>query len=183
MGTYGGTYFDLLNPTPEAVSLETVAHSLSRLARFNGHLTQTYSVAQHSLQVALILWEETRSAYVALQGLHHDSHEAYLGDWPTPVKRLFAAKGADLESIEGPVRDAVRDCFGVPRELDPRVHGVDWRVTYSEHKAWGHPALTEWHGDDPVVISEPHSADRVKWWFMRMHRELVHLADLEAEGL
>lgn len=42
--TYSGVFFDLLNPRPEDVRIEDIAHALSLIARYNGHTKGLYCV-------------------------------------------------------------------------------------------------------------------------------------------
>jgi 5'-deoxynucleotidase YfbR-like HD superfamily hydrolase len=79
-----GALVDPLDPDPELVFIEDVAHCLARIARFAG-CVETY-VVNHALIVAGLLLTEGRSARVVLHGLLHDAHEAYLGDVVRPLK-------------------------------------------------------------------------------------------------
>lgn len=82
MQTYpSGTQFWPLDPRPEEVHAEDVAHALSHVCRFGGHCRQFYSVAEHSVRVAMLLPPPLR-----LWGLLHDAAEAYLGDMVRPLK-------------------------------------------------------------------------------------------------
>lgn len=101
--TYTGRKFWPLDPKPEEVAIEDVAHALSLICRFTGHTYCFYSVAEHSLRVshlveklALADWrklvgkatgEHSWARKVALWGLLHDASEAYLCDLPSPIKR------------------------------------------------------------------------------------------------
>lgn len=110
MQTAGGGRFDLGDPRVEDVNWEDVANALSRVCRFNGHIpleTETYSVAQHCCHVADLL-------PTALQflGLLHDAHEAYTGDWISPLKQTFLMMGA------GPITT------GVERHVESVVHAA-----------------------------------------------------------
>lgn len=82
--TYSGERFELLDPSLDSIKIADIAHSLSMLARFNGHTRVFYSVAEHSVLVSEIVPEE-----FALFGLLHDASEAYIGDMASPVKGLF----------------------------------------------------------------------------------------------
>ena len=69
------------------IDIEDIAWSLARICRFNGHIKRDialYSVAQHSCLVSDLLAKT--SERLAVLGLLHDAHEAYLGDIVTPVK-------------------------------------------------------------------------------------------------
>lgn len=84
--TYTGRQFWPLDPKPEEVCIEDIAHALSQQCRYAGHTIRFYSVAQHSVEIALRV---PRAA--ALWGLLHDAAEAYLVDLPRPVKYLMPA--------------------------------------------------------------------------------------------
>ena len=82
--TYTGKTFDLLNPTPEMVCIEDIAHSLANICRYTGHVRKFYSVAQHCVLAA-----EADSPSDPLQRLLHDAAEAYTGDLASPWKQLL----------------------------------------------------------------------------------------------
>ena len=89
--TYTGVAWDLEAPRAENVRAVDIAHSLARLARFTGHTRTTgiYSVAQHSLAVLRRVIALGGPPSVALGGLLHDGHEAYLGDVASPLGSLL----------------------------------------------------------------------------------------------
>lgn len=80
--TYTGKYVNPCEPDLNMICIEDIAHALSMQPRFGGHLPVFYSVAQHSVQVCLSVWNEIR-----LAALLHDASEAYLIDVPRPVKQ------------------------------------------------------------------------------------------------
>lgn len=84
MATYNGSMFWLLDPRPEEVFIEDIAHALSMICRYNGHIKGFYSVAQHSVLVSRICKDED-----AFYGLLHDGAEAYTGDVISPLKKLL----------------------------------------------------------------------------------------------
>jgi hypothetical protein len=51
--TYSKTKFYPLKPITADISIKDIAHSLSLLARANGHFTHFYSVAQHSVNCTI----------------------------------------------------------------------------------------------------------------------------------
>src|ERR1700683_336889 len=79
--TFSGRRFYVLDPRPSDVRIEDIAHSLSLQCRFNGHVKNFYSVAQHSVLVS-----ERCDPADALYGLLHDASEAYIGDMSAPLK-------------------------------------------------------------------------------------------------
>src|ERR1700674_199080 len=68
-------------PLEEDVCIEDIAHSLSLLCRFTGHVKQFYSVGEHSVRVSYLCPPEYQ-----LWGLLHDAGECYAGDVNRPLK-------------------------------------------------------------------------------------------------
>jgi uncharacterized protein len=97
--TWGAHRFQYDNPSPEHVSIEDIAVSLSRQARFNGHTKFPYWVATHAVDVSRLVAPE-----YALPALLHDSAESYMGDMIAPLKGYF--RGI-WEDIEGRVEKAI----------------------------------------------------------------------------
>lgn len=81
IATYTGRRFYPLDPNPDDVHIEDIAHALAMICRFNGHTREFYSVAEHSVHVSHIV-----PAPYALAGLLHDASEAYIADVSRPVK-------------------------------------------------------------------------------------------------
>lgn len=81
MLTASGKVFWPLDPRPDEIEIDDIAHALSHLCRYAGHCRKFYSVAQHSVLVARALPPEHQR-----WGLLHDATEAYLVDVPRPVK-------------------------------------------------------------------------------------------------
>ena len=119
--TFTGRSVDLLNPRPEQICIDDVAHALANLCRFTGHTDRHYSVAQHSVMVARSCPPE-----LALQGLLHDAHEAYIGDWSAPLKRSLSPIAlAELHSIEAGLIDAISKAPGVKLGHHPTIKFYD----------------------------------------------------------
>lgn len=91
--TFSGRQLDLDQCPPESIFVEDVAAALSKICRFGAQVTAFYSVAQHAVLVHDILTEELDRPDLALLGLHHDSHEAFVGDIPSPLKAKLNAEG------------------------------------------------------------------------------------------
>lgn len=102
--TAEGLEFDYANPRPSQVSLGDIAHGLSMTCRFGGHTSRFYSVAEHSVIVSQIVEGWGEGLNEQLGGLFHDGHEAYLGDVPTPMKRLL---GESYRKLVGPANYAI----------------------------------------------------------------------------
>lgn len=52
MQTYGGMKFWPLDPDPDRIIIEDIAHALSNICRYGGHARKFYSVAEHSIHVS-----------------------------------------------------------------------------------------------------------------------------------
>ena len=123
--TATGGQFWPMDPRPEEVQLDDIAHALSHLCRFAGHCREFYSVAQHSVLV---------SQYVprahAFQALLHDAAEAYLVDLPRPLKLELP----DYRNLEKRVQAAIYQRFHLPAEEPPCIKAADDRVLGQEHR-------------------------------------------------
>lgn len=158
--TASGRRFDLANPRAEDVDFETdVPDALARLARFTGHINAgPYSVAQHSVHCCDVVHGETGDPVAAAYALLHDAHEAYIGDWSTPLKQaLFTDTWVRdaFEKIEGGVAVAVHEAAGLPirrsRATLATIKDIDFRMLHAERKQLldgaGHPRH-RWFYDD-----------------------------------
>lgn len=113
-------------PLPEDVYVEDIAHSLSQLCRFSGHINCFYSVAEHSVRVSHLCNPED-----ALEGLLHDGSEAYCVDVPRPLKR---APGMEVYRMyEDLTGEAIRSRFNLRPEPES-VKAVDLRMLATEKR-------------------------------------------------
>ena len=83
--TFTGKKFHPLDPRPEDICIEDIAHALSYINRFGGHLPEPWTVAQHSIVVA-----EFAPPGLRLAAQMHDSPEAYLGYMVKPLEQEVA---------------------------------------------------------------------------------------------
>ncbi len=117
-----GRRLDLLNPQPEDIAIEDIAHGLARVARWNGQTLgdHAYSVAQHALLVESI----TRSRMPAwprkwlLATLLHDAPEYVIGDLISPFKQAI---GFDYKAFEMRLLEAIHRRFGLPATLPEQI--------------------------------------------------------------
>jgi hypothetical protein len=84
METLSGIRFYPLEAEVDKFSIKDIAHALSNICRWGGHTSYHFSVAQHAYIMSHLVSPEN-----AMEALMHDATEAYLGDIPTPIKRLF----------------------------------------------------------------------------------------------
>jgi len=102
--TYTGKKFYFANPTPEQIDPVDIAHALSNICRFNGHIKRFYSVLHHSINVAQLL-----PPALYIHGLLHDAAEAYVCDLPSPIKRYFP----DYQKLEEELRIVINKRFNL----------------------------------------------------------------------
>lgn len=101
IATWAGFEFNICKPETWRASfnLEDIARALANICRFNGHV-DFYSVAEHAVRVSKILEENGYDKMTQLIGLHHDDTEAYLGDIPSPQKKLMTIWGMPFKDFE-----------------------------------------------------------------------------------
>lgn len=81
----------------EQVVFDDIPHALSQKTRFNGHLREFYSVAQHCTLGAEQLRAAGKSVELQLAFHLHECSEVYLPDVPAPIKkRLFIYKNPNV---------------------------------------------------------------------------------------
>lgn len=119
--------FNPLQPDPECILIEDIARSLSNLCRYNGHVREFYSVAEHCYWVSLDVPPND-----ALWGLLHDAREAYLGDLMSPLK-YHTKLGEQYRAIEAEVMAAVCVRFNLPFTMPPSVSRADHAQLQIEH--------------------------------------------------
>ncbi|WP_180897149.1 phosphohydrolase [Martelella soudanensis] len=142
MQTYTGRQFWPMDPRPEDVAIEDIAHALSHQCRYAGHCRRFYSVAEHSILVSSQLPPELR-----LWGLLHDASEAYLVDVPRPVKPYLTG----YREAEDRVMRAICERFDLPPEMPAAVKRVDNAILADEKAALMGPEPAEWHLPEPPL--------------------------------
>lgn len=105
--TFQGHKFFPLDIRAADIHIEDIAHALSNLCRFGGHVNEFYSVGQHSLLVSSVLPDELK-----LQGLMHDASEAYLIDLPRPIKKL--ADFGPYRRVEKQTQEVIYKKYHIP---------------------------------------------------------------------
>lgn len=109
--TFTGRRFKPLDPWPDDIDIQDIAHALSNQCRFSGHVREFYSVAEHSVRVSWTCRPED-----ALWGLLHDASEAYLVDLPSPLKQNEGFSG--YRASEKELMRVVCQRFGL-NEVEP----------------------------------------------------------------
>lgn len=153
--TFSGGRFWPLDPRPEDFCLLDIAHALSNICRFNGHVTRFYSVAQHSVLVSHLVPPE-----LALEGLMHDAAEAYLADIARPTKQHLP----EYQKIERAIERALAIRYGLRYEegWPEEVKEADDRMLMTERRDVLVYQIDGW-GIDAEPIAEtitPETPDR-----------------------
>ena len=128
--TYTKIHFTPLEPRPEDIKIEDIAHALSLMTRANGHFPEFYSVAQHCIACAEEAAARGYAKNVVLACLLHDAQEAYMADVTRPVKKHLDK----FREIEDRLQRAVYHRFGVELTEEERaaVSDVDDTMLYYE---------------------------------------------------
>lgn len=105
------------------VDINDIANGLGNICRFGGQCSRWYSVAEHSVLVSKYVEYYTRKDPVdglVLAALLHDAAEAYIGDVPTPLKRLLPGLRIIEERFEGAIKNAFGLSIGFDHQLIKR---------------------------------------------------------------
>lgn len=176
METYTGQFYDYIYPEADTINVEDIAHALAHTCRFGGHTRRYYSVAEHALLVA---WRVKQMGHddLELAALHHDSHEAYVGDIPSPLKSVL---NGDYTQIRDRADVAIAEHLGidVAKLSDPVIKQADQWALIIEAKALM-PSQGEgdyWSGYEVVTDEAPFTLGllpfEAKWKFLAQHQEL-----------
>lgn len=168
VATYTGRQFWPLDVRPEDLSIRDIAHALALQCRFNGHVREFYSVAEHSVRVARICPLEH-----ALWGLLHDAPEAYIGDMVRPLK-----KGPGMEEycrIDERITAVVAERFGLTMPVPAAVWQADEAILHAEARDLLEPCPDQWWSAeqaDPELIT-PWPPTVAEMSFLEMYARLT----------
>lgn len=125
--TRSGKYLDLLSPQIELIAIDDIGWSLARTARFNGHTTRFYSVAEHCLLGVSQSLPEDRHVF-----LMHDAPEYVLGDCLGPLKKTTYFES--YRTLEDNWWRAIAARFGLPLKMPKAIHETDKRMLVTEQR-------------------------------------------------
>jgi hypothetical protein len=126
MQTFTGRAFYPMDPQTEDIDTRDIAHALSLLCRYGGHVTHFYSVAEHC-----VLMSESVAPKNALWALLHDATEAYLVDVPRPLKSSLP----EYRRIEDGLAAVIAERFGLDPACPAEVKAADARILLDERDA------------------------------------------------
>lgn len=121
-----GDYFDFLDPDSTPLDPRDIAHGLSRICRYTGHVRALhYSVAQHTV----IASRNCDKAY-AFEVLMHDAAESVIGDIASPLKQLLP----DYKVIEARVERSILTPYGLPVPMSDECKRIDLVMLATEKR-------------------------------------------------
>jgi hypothetical protein len=168
MQTYSGGVFWPLDPRPQDIVLADIAHALSNVCRFSGHVRSFYSVAQHSVLASFEV-----PAQDAKWALLHDAAEAYLTDLVRPIKH--SPGGAWFRRIEANIMRCVCERFGLPLQQPESVDKADLIMLGTERRDLMAPAPRPW-----MWVGEPRQEVINPWGPLKAeHTFLARATQLE----
>lgn len=161
-----GRQFWPMDPRPNEIFIEDIAHALSMLCRFGGHCLRFYSVAEHC-----VLMARKAEPRHALWALLHDASEAYLVDVPRPIKPFLIG----YEAAEAKIMQAIALRFNLHLGMPDAVKTMDRAILMDEQIQNMAPAPVKWSTDvEPLGVELRFWAPgRAAAEFMREFRRLT----------
>lgn len=151
ISTFMGIEFSPLEPQPEHIMIEDIAHSLSLLCRANGHFTSFYSVGAHCINCYDEAVARRESNRVKLACLLHDATESYISDLTRPIKKHLM----EYQEIENKLDKVIFNKF-LGSELteyeSAMVKTIDDSMLYYEFLEFTGKALLD---EPPYVAATP----------------------------
>jgi hypothetical protein len=111
MITYSGIVFDLMNPDPDLIFIEDIAHGLAFNSRWNGATKKLFTIAEHSIRVAEHFKHDKERQ---LTGLFHDAEEAYWGDIIKPLKEIIKINSPEVIEKMRSLRALIYQKYKIP---------------------------------------------------------------------
>lgn len=171
-----GKQFHFSQLAPSEVDIESVAHSLSQLCRYNGHTRRFYSVAEHACIMSdWVLQQPWANARDALTALHHDDAEFIIGDMARPVKVTIPA----FKALETEIDEVIALRFGTIYPFPAWLKEIDTRIIRDERPVVMVPSSLDWGTDklEPLGVKFWNITGRfprlVKRQFILRHKRLM----------
>lgn len=147
-----GLAFDPMDPDPELIRIEDIAHALGMTCRYGGHVRHFYSVAEHCVLVSQWLERQGYASWIVRQGLMHDAAEAYMADLIRPIKHHVQG----YREAEDRLLETIFHKFNLPyHPLARMVQSADLRIVVDEREELLKPPPMAWsalEGVDPLGV-------------------------------
>jgi len=163
--TFMGKWVNVFEPTLEMFDIKDIAHALSQQCRFSGHLSQFYSVAQHSIQCYRQANARGYDKKEQLTALMHDCSEAYLVDIPRPIKGEFA----QYKVIENKLMLFLSTAFKFNWPLSDNIKDIDNLMLQME---WDHLMIKR-RDINPIDRLQVYSITHTEQLFLEIFNELT----------
>jgi len=169
IATYSGKKINFRDIKVEDINLIDIAKGLSNECRFGGQCDKFYSVAQHSILVSYLVSKE-----LALEALLHDAAEAYIKDFPSPLKKIMP----DYVKLEKQFEKVIKEKFGLPQQKSAEIKGADLIMLATESRDLNMPSVLDYptlreispSAEIKVVPLEPYAAYQA---FLARFKELT----------
>lgn len=165
MMTYTGRQVWPLHMTDDDVNIDDIAHSLALQCRFNGMVSDFYSVAEHCLLISQWLEANGYDVQTQLTGLLHDANEAYLSDMIRPIKNALGPAYEPFRKAGATIDEIIARKYGSTHPFPHAVHEADSRIINDEKQflfGTGKPWI---HGGSPLGVEikclDPRQAERM----------------------
>lgn len=131
MITVSGILFNLMDPDPDLININDIAHGLSNNCRWNGHTQSFFSVAEHCIRCYWMYKRETDlfQKKIGLAILLHDAEESYWGDVISPLKSIYP----DIAKKMDHLRNLIYKKYGIYNNHRPVVKSIDKFMLRWEH--------------------------------------------------
>lgn len=168
MQTFTGRQFWPIDPRPEDIFIEDIAHALSMMCRYGGHALRFYSVAEHCCHLYDVVPKEHR-----LWALLHDASEAYIVDIVRPLKPFLS----EYKVYEKAIMKCVARRFALSETEPSIVKEMDGRILADEaaQVMSSPPASWSFAGEPLGITIQCWSPDRAELEFLRRFRHEVVL--------
>ena len=154
--TYTGRAFYPLEPDPASISIIDIAHGLSLQCRYGGQISDFYSVAEHSVLLAMYTESVLKGTVLdCLQILMHDAPESYMIDIPRPVKQYMP----DYRKWDHGIDECIRSWLSIDGFKRPEFQDeIDGRIILDERAQLKSDSGLEWG-----IKGEPLGIEIPKW--------------------
>lgn len=163
METQSGLQFNYTSLNGNTITIEDVAHALSKMCRYNGHVKgdYMYSVAEHCVLMSRYVMKTWNSRKDAKLALLHDAGEAYIADMVRPAKH----RCADYLTLEKRIDYQVAAAFDLELPMPKWLKDLDTRILVDERAQVMNPSVNSWaiDGMEPLGV-------RCKMWNPREAR-------------
>lgn len=165
VNTISGKVLDIFNPLDQQIDIDDIAHALSLICRYCGHVNQFYSVAQH----CVIVSQYVKPRY-AIEALLHDATEAYMGDMISPIKKIIHA----FSSIEDTLARAIYRRFGVrsSKTSHANIKKIDTKALITEMRDLTNRRPSYTSSEVLPLTVEPLPPNAAKQLYLQRFKEL-----------